>query len=135
MLVSTDLQASKQRVFLPFFVQVSIDSYYNLGMEQSIFKKSDNELYISSTYLVSYNIKIKFLSQARFLTISLKYGPLVFQLSFHFYFFLFFLQILNPMLFSFTFKLLSIVSILWLWHISKLQEHMNISYMHLWESQ
>jgi hypothetical protein len=112
MLVSTDLQASKQRVFLPFFVQVSIDSYYNLGMEQSIFKKSDNELYISSTYLVSYNIKIKFLSQARFLTISLKYGPLVFQLSFHFYFFLFFLQILNPMLFSFTFKLLSIVSIL-----------------------
>jgi hypothetical protein len=29
-------------------VQVLIDSYYNLSMEQCIFKKSDNEVYIST---------------------------------------------------------------------------------------
>lgn len=113
-----------------FSVQVLTDSYYNLGMEQCIFKNSDNEMYISPIYLVSYNIKLQFLSQVRFLTISLNYGPLVFQLPFHFYFFIFFLQILNPMPFSFTFKILSIVSILWLSHIFKLQVRMNISYMH-----
>jgi hypothetical protein len=87
-------------LLLTFFVQVFRDSFYNLGMEQCIFKKPDNEIYISPIWLVSYNIKIKFLSQARFLTISLKYGPLVFQLSFHFLF----LPIFSPNLESNAFQ-------------------------------
>ncbi len=62
------VQNSNECFQLPTFsVQVSNESYYNLGMQQCIFKKSDNEIYISPIYLVSYNInKIKFLSQARF---------------------------------------------------------------------
>jgi hypothetical protein len=63
------VQNSNEGFQLPTFsVQVLIDSYYNLGMEQCIYKKSDNEMYIYHLYiyLISYNIKIKFLSQARF---------------------------------------------------------------------
>ncbi len=43
------VQNSKEGFQLPIFsVQVLIDSYYNLSMEQCIFKKSDNEVYIST---------------------------------------------------------------------------------------